>query len=80
MTLKSLWKVFKAPASPSKVGHNVRYSVKHGAAEWICLAVCFLQIKLTDFFLNGAFFKYGPEVGHQLNRLSFIPNQGDRQL
>jgi len=44
------------------VGHNVRYSVKHGAAEWICLAVCFLQIKLTDFFLNGAFFKYGPEV------------------
>jgi len=53
------------------VGHNVRYSVKHGLAEWICLAVCFLQIKLTDFFLNGAFIQYGPEVMSSLSEDPF---------
>ena len=67
----------KVPPYSSKVGHNVRYSVKHGIAEWICLAVCFLQIKLTDFFLNGAFIKYGPEVrqmGLCPGQILFKPN------
>jgi len=53
------------------VGHNVRYSVKHGAAEWICLVVCFLQIYLTNFFLNGAFLTYGQEAVDSLSQDPF---------
>jgi len=43
-------------------GHNVRYAVKHGVCESICVLVSFLQIALTDFFLNEAFSNLGPEV------------------
>lgn len=43
-------------------GHNVRYAVYHGVCEGLCLVVGFLQIKLTDYFLNGDFLKFGPEV------------------
>ena len=51
----------------SQVGHNIRYSVKHDVAEWICLVVCFLQIKLTDFFLDGNFTEFGPKVNQTAN-------------
>ena len=53
----------------SQVGHNIRYSVKHDIAEWICLVVCFLQIKLTDFFLDGNFTEFGPKVNQTANFL-----------
>merc|ERR1712012_287523 len=43
-------------------GHNVRYAVKHGVSESICVLVGFLHIALTDFFLNEAFSNLGPEV------------------
>ena len=41
----------------------MRYAVKHGVCESICVLVSFLQIALTDFFLNEAFSNLGPEVG-----------------
>ena len=41
----------------------MRYAVKHGVCESICVLVGFLHIALTDFFLNKAFSNLGPEVG-----------------
>jgi len=44
------------------VGHNLRYAIKQGVAEWLCLVVCALQILITNSFLGDSFLEYGPKV------------------
>jgi len=52
------------------IGDNSYYSFKFSIAEWLCLLVCFVQISLTDAFLNSSFLSYGSDI---INDISIDP-------
>jgi len=41
------------------LGSNEFYALKFSICEWLCLLVCFVQIYMTDGFLNNNFLNYG---------------------
>ena len=52
------------------IGNNSYYALKYSVSEWLCLLVCFLQIYLTDEFLNNNFLSYGSSYMNE-----FMANQ-----
>ena len=53
------------------LGDNSYYAFKYSIAEWFCLLVCFVQITLTDAFLNSSFLAYGSAVINDANKDPF---------
>ena len=53
------------------IGDNDYYTLKFSIAEWLCLLVCFVQIWLTDAFLNSSFLAYGSAIINDVNKDPF---------